>query len=107
MVPHFLGDYLVGQAKTQGLSLIDQLNNGMRFLDMRIMLTEGENDITFKTNFNFKNGDTQYQKEKQTWRGLHMLQTKNTVETYFKQVRGWLDAHPSEVVVMWLTRHGN
>ena len=62
---HFLGDYLVGQAQTQGLSVMQQLNNGMRFLDIRLMLTQGGVLNTMD------------------WRGLHMMQTQDTAEAYF------------------------
>ncbi len=41
------------------------------------------------------------------WFGLHFVETWNPALEYLKQVRLWLDAHPSEIVVLWFSKHGN
>ena len=76
-------DFIRQQAQTQGLNVTAQLDAGLRFLDFRIMYTSKD------------------------WYCLHMLQSNHPALHYLQQVRAWLDAHPSEVVVMWLTKHGS
>ena len=41
------------------------------------------------------------------WYSLHMMQSVSTSATYFKEIRSWLDTHPQEIVVMWLSKHGS
>lgn len=41
------------------------------------------------------------------WYMLHGVVTARPAIWYFIQLRAWLDAHPSELVVVWLTRHGD
>ena len=41
------------------------------------------------------------------WYMLHGGITVRPAIYYFVQLRAWLDLHPNEVVVVWLTRHGN
>lgn len=71
------------QAKTQQLTISQQLDNGIRFLDIRLMHEEAQ------------------------WYSIHFMQSKETILTYFNQIKDWMDRHPDEVVVMWLSRHGN
>jgi hypothetical protein len=73
------------QAQTQGLNVTEQLDNGVRFLDFRVM-------------FEAQLGD---------WYSLHMVQSNQPAMTYLQQVRAWLDAHPTELVVVWLSKHGS
>ena len=40
------------------------------------------------------------------WYGLHFAQTLETSITYLTEVRAWIDAHPSEVVLFWFSKHG-
>lgn len=85
ILPGELEDFIRMQAKTQQLTLTQQLDNGIRFLDMRIMRQPNDG----------------------RWYSVHFMQTKQTVETYWREIRNWLDAHPEEVVVLWLSRDGN
>lgn len=73
-------------ATTQYLNVTAQLDNGVRFLDFRIMREEHEGG---------------------QWRCLHLLQTVGIALDYMKQIRNWLEEHPTEVVVVWLSKHGN
>lgn len=88
--------YVRDNAQTQVLNITQQLDNGIRFLDFRIMM-EGD---------------------KKDWYGLHMLETNQAAFSYLQQVvtqsrlilsqvRAWMDQHPQEIVVMWLSKHGS
>ena len=79
----FVTDFIRSQAQTQVLNITEQLNSGLRFVDFRIMYTAGD------------------------WRCLHMLQTKRLASDYLKEIRAWLDAHPKEIIVIWLSKHGD
>lgn len=41
------------------------------------------------------------------WVGVHGLETKNDAHSYLEEICGWLHEHPKEMVVLWLSRHGN
>ena len=71
----------------QDLTITQQLDAGIRFLDVRMMM--------------------EYTDEPHEWYSLHMMQSRDTSLHYFHEVRSWMDAHPTEVVVMWLSKHGN
>jgi len=77
-------DYIRQQAQTHGLNISSQLSAGMRFIDARVMR---ESDGS--------------------WRSLHLLQTNQLAMTYLGEVAAWLRAHPTEVIVMWLSKHGD
>jgi hypothetical protein len=70
---------------TQGLDVSQQLMSGIRFLDMRIM----------------------YESNTEEWYSLHMMQSNAPASKYFKEVRSFIDEHPSEIVVLWVSKHGS
>lgn len=70
------------QAQTQVLNITAQLDAGVRFLDFRVMYTGAAGN--------------------KDWYSLHMLQSNELAMNYFHEVRSWLDAHPTELVVLWL-----
>lgn len=78
-----IGEYMRKQATTQALSITQQLDAGIRFLDFRVMHTNGD------------------------WYSLHLVRSNRKALEYLQEVRTWLDAHPSEVIVMWLSKHGS
>ena len=80
------------QAKTQGLDVVAQLDAGIRFLDFRIVYSAAPDQPSWAAH---------------SWYGLHMLQTNQHALSYLTSVRQWMDAHPTEVVVMWISRHGS
>jgi hypothetical protein len=41
------------------------------------------------------------------WYSLHFMESNQKALVYLTQVREWLDAHPQELVVFWLSRHGS
>lgn len=85
ILPGDLEEFFRMQAKTQQLTLTQQLDNGIRFLDIRIM----------------------WEPDKNAWYSIHFMQSKKPAEEYLKEIRRWMDAHPQEVVVIWLSKHGS
>jgi hypothetical protein len=77
------GKFIQSLAQTQTLNITAQLDNGIRFFDLRIMYTS------------------------KVWKSLHTLESRQLALTYLKQLRGWMDVHPKEIVVLWLSKHGN
>ena len=84
LLPGELEDFLRDQSKTQRLNITEQLNGGVRFLDIRIIMEQ----------------------EGHAWYGVHFMQTKQPVMDYLEQIRQWLDDHPQEIIVIWLSKHG-
>lgn len=78
-----VGEFIQPQAQTQNLNLTEQLNNGIRFLDFRTMNT----------------GDS--------WRSLHCVQSNGLSLDYLKEVKVWMDNHPTEIVVIMVSKHGS
>lgn len=72
-------------ATTQLLNVTSALNSGIRFLDFRTMREEHEDD----------------------WRCLHLLQTKELSRKYFHHIRDWIEEHDTEIVIIWISKHGN
>ena len=76
------------QAAAQGATILEQLDGGVRFLDMR---------IDYQTVMNGGPG----------WYAVHTSLSNRPAMYYFAQLKAWMDNHPDEIVVMWLTRHGD
>lgn len=87
IIPDFIEDFMRSGAQTQDLTITQQLDAGIRFLDVRMML--------------------EYTDDTPEWYSLHMMQSRDLSIKYFHDIRSWMDAHPTEVVVMWLSKHGN
>ena len=85
-VEHEIEDFLIGQAKTQTESLTRQLDAGLRFLDLRVSW-EGPGDLD--------------------WYGVHFVITRQRFTSYLTELRAWLEAHPTEMVVAWISYHGS
>jgi len=69
-------------AMTQSLNITEQLNNGIRFIDFRIMYTAND------------------------WYSLHFLQSKRKALEYMKIISDWLRSHKDEIIIIECTRHG-
>lgn len=82
------GGWIRKQAHSQTLTLTEQLDNGIRFIDFRTMLT----------NKSFQPKD---------WYGLHFVQTQKKAMEYLQEIHTWIVNHPSEVVVIWTSKHGD
>jgi len=87
LLPGGVEDFIRQQAITQKLTVTEQLDAGVRFVDFRIMQETDDVD-----------GE---------WRSLHFLETYGLALDYLKQVRSWMDVHPGELVVLWLSKHGS
>ena len=85
LLPQDMEEFFRLQAKTQQLTIAQQLDNGIRFVDCRIMM----------------------EKDGHEWRSIHFMQSKQTVDVYWREIRDWLDRHPQEIVVLWLSKHGS
>ncbi len=72
-------------------SITQQLDAGARFIDLRATWTRGPSG-----------GSSPYD-----WYALHLVETNHTNVFYMKAIAEWMRAHPTEVVVMSLTRHGD
>ena len=90
VTPLVAGSFVRQQGQTQGLNLTAMLDGGIRFIDFRIMYTDAPG----------KSGD-------RDWYCLHGCQTTHTAAIYLGQLKAWLAAHPTEVVVLWSSRHGD
>jgi hypothetical protein len=88
IIPNGIEDYIRQQAQTHDLDIVSQLNNGMRFIDFRQM-------------FEYSDGADA------DWYSLHMIQSVQTCMVYLTQIRQWMDIHDQEIVVLWLSKHGD
>ena len=129
------------QAVTQGITIMEQLDAGVRFLDFRVawrgddqpvtstseILAGGLNfaehhDITNLADYGrastgmadflgleIDKGTFEGGRESvgRGWYGVHSALTKRPAMFYLVQLRAWLDSHPDEIVVLWLTQHGD
>ena len=86
----FVGKFIRKFAITQELNITQQLNSGIRFLDIRTTFTAPQN----------KNKDYD-------WYSLHMVESNKRSMEYFTEIANFLRDHPKEIIVMMLTRHGS
>merc|ERR1711959_427887 len=85
VVPEAITELTRRNAQTQALNISAQLDNGIRFLDFRAML----------------------EYDSKEWYGLHMLMTNQPAITYLSQIKDWIVAHPTELVTLWISKHGS
>jgi hypothetical protein len=85
-----LGDVIAPLGQAQGIDVVAQLNGGIRFLDVRVSYEYGKGDDSSKH-----------------WYAIHGAQTNHQLQYFFDKVKTWLVDHPTEVLVIWMTRHGN
>ena len=74
-----------------GLSLIDQLDAGVRYIDFRMIWTAPANASSSAAHDFYVN---------------HRIQTAETALWYLRQLKNWLEAHPGEIVRIDISRHG-
>jgi hypothetical protein len=95
----FVGDFIRSMAVTQRLNITQQLDAGIRFFDLRCTFSRPPADAAGS-----RLGDRHATEH---WFGLHFVETVLAFTEYLADVRRWLDAHPQEVIVLSVTRHGN
>ena len=98
VIPDSLEDYMRQQGQTQALTVTQQLDAGVRFLDLRAMYEYSDGDRK-------KKDDARPSSSR--WYSLHLLQSNGLFIDYLRQVRDWVVQHPSEVVVLWISKHGS
>jgi hypothetical protein len=89
-----IGNFMRNQSKTQGLSITEQLDAGVRFVDFRTIFTGAPDSSGTNTSA-------------YDWYCLHFVQSKTPSIPWLQDVREWLDAHPREIIVLWISKHGN
>ena len=85
LIPGVVEDFIRLQARTQGLTITQQLENGIRFIDFRHMREKSKSD----------------------WYSLHCVQSKKSSIAYLNEIKAWMLAHPQEIVVVWMSKHGS
>jgi hypothetical protein len=86
-----IGDFVRMQATTQPLNITQQLDAGIRFVDFRVMWSAAPTAPTAAPH---------------AWYNLHVVQSIHTAASHLRAIRAWLDAHPTEMIVLWVSRHG-
>ncbi len=84
-----VGEFMRLQAQTQTLSVTEQLDAGVRFLDFRASFEPGNDAV------------------ETGWYGYHFVITHQPMHHYLLEVNDWLEAHPTEMVIIWLSHHGS
>ena len=85
-----IGEFIRENAKTQEINVTQQLQAGVRFLDLRTIYTSPPEKAVGSKD----------------WYSLHMVESNKKSMSYFQSIAEFLRDHPKEVVVMMLTRHG-
>jgi hypothetical protein len=93
----FVGSFIKSMAITQRLNLLQQLDAGIRFLDLRCTFSRPPAAAV----------TGQQERVAEQWVGLHFVETLLAFTEYLTDIRSWLDAHPRELVVLSVTRHGD
>jgi hypothetical protein len=92
--------------KCQEWSVTDQLNNGIRFLDLRLNYNnENNRDSNGFTGYDIYHGGFQYATFKPSWYGTVDPARSNTANVYGEMVE-WLVQHPSEFVLVNVANTG-
>jgi len=91
VTPGVAGRFIRRQGQTQGITVTEMLEGGIRFIDFRIMYSVGPDRIAGRKD----------------WYCLHGCESKRKAIEYLREVHAWMVAHPKEVVVIWASRHGN
>lgn len=98
--PNTISQTIRKWATTQTINITRQLDNGIRFIDFRIVYSapphvgDGDKGSVDGTS-------------NMTWYGLHMLQTNRPAVEYLLQIADWMRAHPTEAIVLYVSRHGS
>lgn len=88
ILPDDIEDFMRQQAQTHDLTATEQLDNGIRFFDFRAMFEYSDN-------------------EKADWYSLHFMESNQLALAYFSEIKAWMEVHTSEVVVLWVSKHGS
>lgn len=89
-----IGEFGRNQSQSQALNITQQLLNGVRYLDFRITFTAPPNTTSFRHGL-------------YNWYCLHFMQSYNISLDYLEQVHDFLVSHPTEIIVLLFSWHGN
>ena len=92
--PNEIEEFIRLQAATQKLDIIQQLDNGIRFVDLRIELEHKSV------------GDSNDATSESAWYSIHCLQSNYEVDHYLRLIHSWMTEHPNEIIVIFLSRRG-
>ncbi|KAJ8600307.1 hypothetical protein CTAYLR_000726 [Chrysophaeum taylorii] len=92
VVDRVVGKLLREQAQTQTLGMREQLDGGVRFVDFRATFTAPPDKRS---------------RAPHDWYCLHLLQSAQPAMSYLLELREFLDANPTEIVALWISRHGD
>ena len=98
--PNEIEEFMRLQAETQKLDIVQQLDNGIRFIDFRIAFEQSGSGVESFVESGSKSGTSE-------WYSIHALQSNQPAKVYLKLIRDWLEIHPGEIIVIWLSRRGN
>ena len=87
-----LGALTRAQATTQWLDMTGQLDAGARFIDFRTTYTAPPDGGSFAA---------------YDWFGVHLVETQRRSVRMLVEARAFLEAHPREILLIWISRHGN
>lgn len=88
--PDEIEEFIRLQAQSQKLDVVQQLDNGIRFLDFR---------ISFESKY--------VDKRNADWYSLHGLLSNSLAISYLESIKHWMEAHHGEILVIWLSRKGS
>ena len=88
-----VGYFIRQRAITQGINITQQLDSGIRFLDFRITYSRGPQKTDPSAPYH--------------WYCLHMVESNQRAMAYLAEIRTWMDQHPSEIIVIWFSHHGD
>ncbi len=93
--PGEVEEFIRLQAQAQKLDIVQQLDNGVRFIDFRIMRER----LVYVDDDNDGNSND--------WFSIHCMQSTRPALDYLQSIRTWMDDHPSEIIVIWFSRSGS
>lgn len=103
-----LGEFIRNQSGTQSMNITQQLDGGVRFIDFRIQYTRGPTFVRAKRVGREVDGQPQRETSaSQKWYCLHFMETQHTALSYLQEIHSWLVDHPTEILVLWMSKHGS
>ena len=102
MIDDELKEFIRLQAKAQQLDILQQLDNGMRFIDLRIMFECDDTDhLAAEGKVRAGGGATSQ------WYCIHAMQSTSPAIHYLQSIQEWLILHPHEIIVIWISKKGS
>ena len=100
LTPLIAGKFIREQGQTQGLNMTEQLDAGVRFIDLRIMFTDAPVEAAGRSAASSAAAT-------KDWYCLHGCETRTRALVFLEAAHAWLEAHPAEILTLWSSRHGD